>query len=205
MTVRIYDGIRDGGLPGYLPEYGDEFQSWDYTNILFEVPEPAEQQGYISSIPLSTGGYTIKRKWFTEDATRRGERHYKEPGEIADLGQYLVDRFQVGVVPYPPFRRVRYDVNFESLRTGHVYGIFFDHSRLIDDPDTAMAQCELEYLRTRSVIATDEDQVWQEMREIAQWLETTMAEAGIRTRRGVYSKLSFLRDHARRTTVEAQP
>lgn len=35
------------------------------------------------------------------------ELHYKEPEEIADLGQYLVDRFQVGVVPYPPFHRAR--------------------------------------------------------------------------------------------------
>lgn len=116
--------------------------------------------------------------------------------EIPDLEAYLRKRFGVDVVAYPPFQRVRYDINVESLATGHVYGIFFDHSRLVDDPAVAMAQCELEYLRTRSVLAVDPEVIWAELEQIAQWLEGFLGRHGIKTRRGVYSKLSFLRDHA---------
>jgi hypothetical protein len=204
VTVKIYNAVRDGDLQGYVPEYGDEFQSWDYLNILFEVPSPSLEQGYISFIPLSTGGYTIKRKWFIEDATRRGERHYREPNEISDLESYLRKRFAVNPVPYPPFQLVRYDINFESLATGHVYGMFFDHSRLVDNPEIAMAQCELEYLRTRSVLPVSDDDVWAELEEIATWLEGFLADNGIVTERGVYSKLSFLRDNCQPTITSAE-
>ena len=40
-------------------EFGDEFQTWDYLNHLYDVPAPPTEQGYISFIPLSTGGYTV--------------------------------------------------------------------------------------------------------------------------------------------------
>lgn len=195
-TVRLYNELRDGALPGFIMEYGDEFQTWDYLNHLFEVPGPPEEQGYISFIPLSTGGYTIKRKWFGEDTMRRGEKHLREDGEITDFGGYIADRFGVTGVPLPPFRRVRYDVNFESLATGHIYGIFFDHSMVLDG-EGALRQCELEYLRTRSVLPVDEADVLRELDEIAEWLDGFLNRSGIATARGVYSKLSFLKDTVR--------
>ncbi|MHA3947374.1 hypothetical protein [Cellulomonas bogoriensis] len=196
-TVQLYNALRDGSLPGFVPEHGDEFQGWDYLNHLFEVPGPPQEQGYVSFIPLSTGGYTIKRKWFREDATRRGERHLRESGEIPDFTAYARDRFGVDVVALPPFRRVRYDINLESLRTGHLYGVFFDHSRLVDAPDVAMVQCELEYIRSRTVRPCDEQEVLDELDVVARWLEAQLTAAGLDARRGVYSKLSFLRDSVR--------
>ena len=81
--------MREGELPGFIPEYGDEFQAWDYLNHLFAIPEPAEERGYVSFIPLSVGGYTIKRKWFDEDATRRGEKYQPAPAGIADLAEHV--------------------------------------------------------------------------------------------------------------------
>lgn len=196
-TVRLYRSLREGAVPGFAMEFGDEFQTWDYLNHLYDVPAPPTEQGYISFIPLSTGGYTVKRKWFAEDSVRRGERHYKELGEVTDRRAYLKDRFGVEVHKLPSFRRVRYDVNIESLRTGHLYGIYFDHSRLVDHPEIALVQCELEYIRTRSVLVTDEADVFDELEQLAQWLEGFLASEGLCTTRGTYSKLSFLRDAVR--------
>ena len=55
----------------------------------------------------------------------------------------------------PPFQRVRYDVQCESMRTGHVYGIFFDRCSLLAAPEVVLSQCELEYRRSRSILDHD--------------------------------------------------
>ncbi|MFK0025933.1 hypothetical protein [Streptomyces sp. NPDC090798] len=40
----------------------------------------------------------------------------------------------------PPFQRVRYDIQCESMRTGHVYGSFLRHAvDLRPEPAPAMA------------------------------------------------------------------
>lgn len=187
--------VREGELPGFIPEYGDEFQAWDYLNHLFAIPEPAEERGYVSFIPLSVGGYTIKRKWFDEDATRRGEKYQPAPAGIADLAEHV--RVTMGLPAaeqLPTFRRIRYDLNLESLRTGHVFGIFFDHSVILDGPMAELIQGELEYIRTRSALRQAEAVVLEELEEVATWLEQFLAAEGLSSERGVYSKLSFLRD-----------
>ncbi len=135
-------------------------------------------------IPLSTVGYTAQRKRSGED------------GEIADFGAYIMKRFGAAGIGLPPFRQVRYDVNSESLATGHVYGIFFDHSMVLHG-DAALRQCELEYLRTRSVLPVREDDVLRELDEIVGWLGGFLERNGIKTSRGVYSKLSFLKKTVR--------
>ena len=60
-----------------------------------------------------------------------------------------------------------------------------------------MVQCELEYIRTRSVLAVDEADVLRELEGLAVWLEAYFVAQGIVTTRGTYSKLSFLRDAVR--------
>ncbi|SCG72355.1 hypothetical protein [Micromonospora humi] len=193
-TARLYDRLRAGGLPGYLMEYADEFQTWDYLNHLFEVPAPADEQGYVSFIPSTDGRHLMKRKWFAEDSFERREEHRKGVVTGNDLGRFVAEQLGLRARRLPTFRRVRYDVNVESARTGHVYGIFFDHCSLVADPTVVLSQCELEYLRTRSVLPPDEAAVRVELDEIAAWLEAFLAESGLPNERGYYSKLSFLRD-----------
>ncbi|WP_406498319.1 hypothetical protein OG936_27830 [Streptomyces sp. NBC_00846] len=72
----------------------------------------------------------------------------------------------------PPFQRVRYDVQCESMRTGHVYGIFFDRCSLLTAPEVLLSQCELEYRRSRSVLDHDADEVLREMERIDDWLRS---------------------------------
>jgi len=96
--------------------------------------------------------------------------------------------------PLPPFRRFKYDVCFESPTSGHTCGVFIDRCHLLDAPDIALAQCEVEYTRSRAVVPTDPNQVLVELDQIADMVEQMLADHGITAERGVYSKLSFLKE-----------
>jgi hypothetical protein len=194
LIVEVYDELRAARLPGFVMEYGDEFQRWDYENHLFEVVDPPEERGYVSFIPRTDGRHNMKRKWYAEDALTRREEQYSGVQVAGSLEDEIAARFGVEVRRLPSFRRVRYDVNLESVRTGHVYGIFFDHCPLLDDPTVALSQCEVEYLRTRSVLPPDEAAVFPELQLVADWTAELLDRRGARYRRDFYSKLSFLRD-----------
>lgn len=197
LTVELYEQMRTGSLPGYVMEYRDEFQAWDYLNHLFEVTGPAEQErGYASFIPTTDGKHLLKRKWYAEDAFARRETHTYGL-DLADDGgfeRYIREELRVTAARLPSFRRVRYDINFESVRTGHVYGIFFDHCSLVDAREVTLNQCELEYLRSRTALEPDEDDVLTELTTIAGWLEAFLRAHGLKAERSFYSKRTFLRD-----------
>jgi hypothetical protein len=200
LTVRLYQRLLDGELDGYVPEYRDEFQAWDYANHLFQVTDPAPDRGYVSFIPTTDGKNLVKRKWFAADSFDRRESHTYGVTAAQGFEAYVRDELGVEAVRLPSFRRTRYDVNFESLRTGHVYGIFFDTVSLIDAPTVQLQQCELEYLRSRTVVEPDADAVLAEIAAIASWLEEFLATHRLNNERGFYSKLSFLLD-----SVAARP
>lgn len=201
LTCDLLDAVRDGDLPGHVLEYHDEFQAWDYLNHLYRVEAPEDDRGYVSFIPTTDGKNLVKRKWFAADAFSRREEHTYGV-ELTDAGfdDYVAGHLGVTATRLPSFRRARYDVNFESLRTGHVYGIFFDTVTLVADPEVRMQQCELEYLRSRTVLEPDADAVLDEMSALAAWLEGFLRAHGVSDTQGCYSKLSFLTD-----SVAAQP
>lgn len=195
-TVEVCNRLAAGSLPGYVVEYRDEFQTWDYLNHLFEVTAPAQERGYVSFIPTTDGKCLVKRKWYVEDGFDRRETHTYGV-DVHDDGGYerwVREELGVSATRLPSFRRVRYDVNFESLRTGHVYGLFFDHSSLLADPAVTLNQCELEYLRSRTAIEPDEKDALAEMAQIAGWLESYLQEQGLNSTPGYYSKRTFLKD-----------
>lgn len=199
LTVTLHQRIRRGELSGFIPEYRDEFQAWDYGNYLFEVVGPEAELGYVSFIPTTDGKQLMKRKWYAKDAFSRREQHTYgldlDPSQHAD---YVRTVLGLEARPMPPFRRVRYDVNFESVRTGHVYGVFFDHCSLQDAPEVTLSQCELEYLRTRSPLEPDGSSVLGEMAGLAHWVEGYLREHGIQGERSYYSKRTFLQEAVRR-------
>lgn len=195
LTVELYQKILDGGLPGYVMEYRDEFQAWDYLNHLYDVTAPEPERGYVSFIPTTDGKHLVKRKWYANDAFDRRESHtYGVAITEEDFDRYISEELGVTAIRLPSFRRVRYDVNFESTRTGHVYGIFFDHCSLVDARDVVLHQCELEYLRSRIAVEPDEKAVLEEIEMIADWLEAFLRDKGLNDARGYYSKRTFLKD-----------
>lgn len=196
LTVELYRELLGNALPGYVPEYRDEFQAWDYLNHLFEITGPEEERGYASFIPTTDGRHLLKRKWYAQDAFERRETHTYGL-DLADDGgfeRHIREELKVRAVRLPSFRRVRYDINFESVRTGHVYGIFFDHCSLVGAREVTLNQCELEYLRSRVAVEPDEAEVLAEMGEIAAWLEAFLRARGLSDERGFYSKRTFLQD-----------
>lgn len=194
LTATLYQRLLDGELAGFVPEYRDEFQAWDYLNHLFQVSGPRSDRGYVSFIPTTDGKNLVKRKWFEADSFDRRESHTYGVEAAQGFDAYVRDELGLISVRLPSFRRVRYDVNFESTHTGHVYGIFFDTVSLVDAPDVQLQQCELEYLRSRTVIQPDPEAVLREIAAIATWLEGFLREHGRTDERGYYSKLSFLLD-----------
>jgi len=198
LTVELHRQLRAGRLSGFIMEYRDEFQAWDYLNHLYEIGGPTADRGYVSFIPTTDGRHLIKRKWFADDAFVRREEHYHGVELPGTMDEYVSGVLRVQATKLPSFRRVRYDVNFESVRTGHVFGVYFDHCSVLGAPDETLHQCELEYIRTRTAFTPSEDVVLSEMQGVAEWLEAFLRGQGHSGERGYYSKRSFLNDVVRR-------
>lgn len=194
-SMDLLQALRRGELTDCRPEYRDEFQIYYFENHLFDVTGPDAEHGYASFIPTVDGTYVLKRKWFEQDTFARREKLYSNI-EISPSGfeEYLRSELGLQVQSMPPFRRVRYDIQCESMRTGHVYGIFFDHCSLLAAPEVVLSQCEMEYRRSRSLLDHDADGVLQEMERISYWVLGYLAAHGLATQRTFYSKRSFLRD-----------
>ncbi|MFB7555025.1 hypothetical protein [Streptomyces brevispora] len=194
-SMELLKALRDGKLDGCRPEYREEFQIHHTENHLFDVTGPEPEIGYASFIPTVTAGHVLKRKWFTEDTFARRE-------ELTPGLDITPDRFEtflredlgLQVRAMPPFQRIRYDIQCESMRTGHVYGIFLDRCALLAAHDVVLSQCELEYLRSRSILHHDTDEVLTEMQRIDSWLCEYLASHGWAAEHTFYSKRSFLRD-----------
>ncbi|MER6150879.1 hypothetical protein [Streptomyces hirsutus] len=194
-SMELLKALRDGELEGCRPEYREEFQIHHTENHLFDVIGPEPDIGYASFIPTVTAGHVLKRKWFTEDTFARREE-LTLGLDIAPnrFKAYLSEELGLQVRAMPPFQRVRYDIQCESMRTGHVYGIFLDRCSLLAAPEVVLSQCELEYLRSRSVLGHDQDEVLSEMERIDDWLRGYVSARGWATEHTFYSKRSFLRE-----------
>ncbi|MEU5995234.1 hypothetical protein ABZ806_40180 [Spirillospora sp. NPDC047418] len=196
-SLQLLKTLRHGGLADFRPEYREEFQINYFDNHMFDIIGPEDERGYASFIPTASGKHILKRKWFTEDSFARREQLFPDinisPDEFSD---HLRSKLGLQVRALPPFRRVRYDVQCESMRTGHILGIFIDRCSLLSDPDTVLSQCELEYRRSRSILPHDQQEVLGDMEYVDRWLVQYLTDLGIPTRRTFYSKLTFLRDVA---------
>ncbi|SEB60968.1 hypothetical protein [Streptomyces melanosporofaciens] len=194
-SLELLKVLRDGEPEGCRPEYREEFQIHHTENHLFDVVGPEQEIGYASFIPTVSAGYVLKRKWFVKDTFARREE-LASGVDVAPDGfeEYLCTELGLQVRAMPPFQRVRYDVQCESMRTGHVYGIFFDRCSLLAAPEMVLSQCELEYRRSRSVLDHDQDEVLGEMERIDSWLRSYLAAHGWAKQHTFYSKRSFLRD-----------
>ncbi|MFF7888417.1 hypothetical protein ACH40F_46770 [Streptomyces sp. NPDC020794] len=193
-SMELLKALRDGELEGCRPEYREEFQIHHTENHLFDVTGPGPEIGYASFIPTVTAGHVLKRKWFTEDTFARREELTLGLDVTPDrFESYLSKELGLQVRAMPPFQRVRYDIQCESMRTGHVYGIFLDRYSLLAASEVVLSQCELEYLRSRNVLGHDQDEVLHEMERINDWLRGQLSSRGWATEHTYYSKRSFLR------------
>lgn len=190
----LYEKIMSGELNGFIPEFNDEFQVWDFENFMFEVIEPENLKGYISFIPQSNGKMTVKQKYFQEDSEIRKETiNYHVNLKPDQMESYAQELCQGKVRFLPPYRRKRFDINLESLETGNVYGVFFDICRPFGDNERALYQCEVEYIRSRTIRPLNN--VFKEYEEVCNFTKDFLQEMNCEFFEGFYSKLSFLRDY----------
>ena len=193
LSRALHDAALSGDLPGWIPEFNDEFHLWHYDSEIFEVTEPPAAQGYLAFIPQTDGNTTLKYKRFQQDAELRYEsiaHHLPVPPD-----QYEQKARQVSggtLRRLPGFRRTRFDVDVESLDTGNAFAIVVDISRPFDDSNALMSQSEVEYIRTRSV--SDPTDVMKDFETVCAFAERVFRSCGAEYVQTPYSKLSFLRD-----------
>ncbi|WP_244366374.1 hypothetical protein [Micromonospora echinofusca] len=126
LAVDLHDRVAVGALPEMAPRFRDPLETWDFANALFEVHGPGPQRGYVSFLYTRPGIYQVKRKNYEADALIRHEHVDVDVTITEPLDCYVRDTLGLLARPMPGFRRMRYDIKFESLRTGHHYGIFVD-------------------------------------------------------------------------------
>jgi hypothetical protein len=194
LITGFYKKILDGGLPRFVPELGKEFQVFDYESHIFEALSPEHEKGYISFIPQTNDLMTVKQKWFQQNQELRREKVVWD-NEISmdDLESRASAMVSGGEVKkLPVFRRKRFDVNFESLDTGHIFGVYLDICT-IPEPGYAdkFGQCEVEYCRSRTFSPMED--VMEEYETVAEYTRRFLAQNNVAFERNLFSKLDFVR------------
>lgn len=202
IAHRLAVEVQRRGLPGFLPDLGNEMQRWTYEQTTFEVTAPADRVGYVAFMQTHDGTYEVKHKFFAEDSLRRIERCVLgvalRPDEFADHIRATIPGAEFR--PLPDLRRTRFDVNVESAATGHFFGLETDEVRA---GGRVLRQLEIEYHRTRDAPGASARTVEPELFRLSELVEDLLAEWGVRAERGYFSKLSFLRDLAASDAVDA--
>lgn len=192
LINQLYEEVLDQKLTGYVPELDRDFQVFDYESHIFEVSGDPDEAGYISFIPQADGRMTLKRKWFIENTEIRRETVTGNLNiELAQIASYVKTMTTATVRQLPVFRRKRFDVNFESLSTGNIFGVYFDICRTAE-PQHVFAQCEVEYCRTRTFQVLRN--VVEEFEHVADYVKQFLERKRISFRHDTFSKLDFVRE-----------
>jgi hypothetical protein len=193
LAVTTHQRVRGGTIEGWICEHGNDggFTQGDYISHLFAITRPAAERGYIAFMPAIDGpGYLIRRKRYARDQVLRREDLTQAPELIAgpgDLPQVIRDRY--GLIPAwgAGYRRVRYNVMLESLRTGHVFSIMYDRCT------AELTQAEVEYVRSRTLYAGSQRQTLSQLSELRDWTRDLLTTNGITHTEDQMSKLTWLR------------
>ncbi|MER7485558.1 hypothetical protein ABTY20_06505 [Streptomyces sp. NPDC126497] len=196
LSKDIWTSVENGGFPGFVTDPGYELTRWHFVQHNYEVVAPSEAAGHYAFQENPDGRYQLKMKTFPADALRRTEI-FRKGVEVPDqnFDEYLAREFPgLTFRRLPSFRRTRFDVNVQSLATGHCFGIESDETT-VDGPDgRKLRQVEMEYLETRWHEGMDASSIDDELRRLTDLVEAFLAKDGIAAERNFYSKLSFLKD-----------
>lgn len=191
LAARLYHQLAQGMLPGYMLHFAHPVTHWDFDNYVFEISAPPEERGYISFLPTASGTFIIKRKVYAEDALIRQEFRMRDVVIEGTFEAYLRDQYPTLVHRrLPAFRRVRYDVDVESLTTGNIFCIMFDRSTVMGVEWTPLVQCEVEYLQTRSCYPPRA--VLDELADVSAAIHDFLIGQDVQPVATYYSKLTYL-------------
>ncbi|MDG4808718.1 hypothetical protein O7634_18390 [Micromonospora sp. WMMD1120] len=192
VAHRLADAVQRRALPGFVPDLGNEMQRWTYEQETFEVVGPPERAGYIAFMTAHDGTYEVKYKFFAEDTLRRFERCVEgvvlEPSQFEDHIRESVPGAELR--PLPHMRRTRFDVNVESARGGHYFGLEMDE---VWSEGSVLRQLEIEYHKSRAAFGVVAETVEPELFRLSEEVQRLLTEWGIKVEVGYLSKLSFLK------------
>ena len=194
------DAAGELAFPGWIVEFREEIQQWDFLNHIYAISEPAEDVGYVSFIPTTDGKYTVKRKIFAHDTDERPELRSRGVKIGTDLAAHIRDEMKLEPDWQASFRRIRYDVSVEHIRSGNVFGIAFDRSTIIDAEGRRVAgadelvQCEIEYIYSQAITAADFEDVRQDLADLRVSVADWFRSRGLHFYETHESKLTWLRN-----------
>lgn len=194
LSLAFYHRVQDGRLDGFLPDVGNEMQRWQFAIQMYEVLEPPAERGYLSFSPNPDGAFVVHRKRGADGLRRQewSQRDIVVPD--GDFDHYLAEHHpELRTRRLPAFERTRFDVNLESARYGHFYGIEIDEV-WVPSRNRRLHQLELEYHRTRVHADCSDRAIVEELERLTGLVQQALTEMGVAHQRYYYSKLSFLRD-----------
>lgn len=196
IATRLSSIVGAGDLAGFVPDLGNEFQRWQTHQQTWEVLSPPGEEGYLALMHNGSGQRELKRKRFTQDGLRRRETFRTDlPLDPArEFDQQIRELYPELVLrSLPSHRRAKFDVNVESVETGHFFGIETDVV-VVDGTGVSMSQLEVEYHRSRVHDGLSAEAIEPELLRLTGVVERLLGELGETPVRTYYSKLSFLRD-----------
>ncbi|MZD56779.1 hypothetical protein [Streptomyces sp. SID5606] len=198
LTKSMWAAVENGHFPGFITNPGYELTRWHFVQSNFEVTAPDNEVGHYAFQRVADDQYLLKMKQFSKDSLRRVET-FRGGLQIpdADFDGYLAREFpNLTFRRLPDFRRTRFDINVQSVVTGHCFGIETDEVTLSDASGRKLRQVETEYLETRRHDGMDGTTIDAELSRLTGLVEEHLAGLRIAAKRDFYSKLSFLRDSA---------
>jgi hypothetical protein len=200
LAARTRDLVGVGAVDGWIPEHGGNggFEQWDFPSHIYEIASPELERGYIAFIPAVDGSWGIRRKWFTADAVIRREQLTGglDLGPDPDLRAVIRDRYGLAPSWDGCYRRVRYNVLLESLRSGHVFSVMFDRSTDAAGRVPDLHQAEVEYIRSRVISGRPGDDLMDEFGQLCDWTRQLLDGYGVNAEQNNLSKLTWLRQAA---------
>lgn len=144
VMTRFQGLLHRRELDGFLPDVGNETQRWTYEQDTYAIHRDGESLGYAAFGHTATGLVDVKYKLYRTDALRRAET-FDDGMTVSQDGQvdFLREKFpncQLKALPH--MTRVRFDVNVQSARTGHFYGLETDE---VHADGRVLNQLEIEY------------------------------------------------------------
>jgi hypothetical protein len=195
ITKDIWAALENGDFPGFIPDPGYELTRWCFTQQNFEVTGPPEKRGHYAFADDPNGGYYLRKKNFAADALRRAETIRLVDVPESDFPKYLAREFpDLQFRRLPAFVRTRFDLNVQSVVTGHCFGVETDEVTVLDGDGRKLRQVEMEYLQTWWHDGMDASTIDAELSRLTDLVQAYLTKRGIRSERGFYSKLAFLRE-----------
>jgi hypothetical protein len=199
LTKELWSRADRGLLGDFIADPGYELTRWHFAQHTYEVLEPAGERGYLAFLRGRDGRWNLKRKRFEREALRREETFQRGvPVTESAFEEFLSRSYpELTVRRLPDFRRTRFDINVESTRTGHAYGVEIDEVTVeSDDGSRVLRQLEIEYLHSRLHEGLDPATIDSDIADLTSRIEAHLKESGTPGERTFYSKLAFLRECA---------